>query len=104
MNLNMDNILDTEEIEKNISKFKMIKNQEDLNFEAIKDELLNINYYYDTNNTSHLDDLYFEVIQKLSVISKIHHLNIMVLDKNLEKYRTTRLIVENSFAKLDDNK
>lgn len=99
----MENILNTDEIEKNISKFKMIKNQEDLNFEAIKNELLNINYYYDTNNTSHLDDLNFEVIQKLSTISKIHRLNITVLNKNLEKYRTTRLVVEKSFEKIDDN-
>jgi len=53
----MKSILNESEIESSIKKIIFYKNQEQINFDALSDNLNEINYNYDTNNSEKLYDL-----------------------------------------------
>jgi len=93
----MKSILNESEIESSIKKIIFYKNQEQINFDALSDNLNEINYNYDTNNSEKLYDLYLELSNKLNIINKIHTKYIDVLDKTLLKYRENKTTVANIF-------
>lgn len=93
----MKSILNEFEIESSIKKIIFYKNQEQINFDALSDNLNEINYNYDTNNSEKLYDLYLELSNKLNIINKIHTNYIYVLDKTLLKYRENKKTVANIF-------
>jgi hypothetical protein len=97
----MRSVIDEENLIKSIEKIKLLKKQEDINFEKIKENFRKINYCYDTSNTEYINAINEDLIGKLSVISRIHNNTIIILNKNLEKYRNTKVVVEKMFEKLD---
>lgn len=96
----MKSILNEEELDKNIIKIQNYKDQEDMIFDDISDNFININYHYKTNNTEKLEQLQAELVNALTTINKIHNDNIFVLTRNLNKYIETKKEVENLFWNL----
>lgn len=91
----MKKFLDEEEMTTTISKLDMYQKQEKLNFDAYNQVFQNLSYSYQTNNTKLLEQKKFEITKKFSVVSKLHDNNLLVLNKNLENYKSTITKVEN---------
>lgn len=93
----MKNFIDEERISKIIEKIRMYKKLEDVNFDNIKILFNNLVYLYNTSNKGALVNLQDEMINKLNTVSKIHNNKVIILYKNLEKYKNTKFKVENMF-------
>lgn len=93
----MKNILDEEKMIVTINKLDIYKKDEELNFDSIGNTLNNLITYYQTGNSELFDAKQFEVTSKFNVLSKIHNNNIFVLNKNLDNYKNTKLVVESVF-------
>ncbi len=97
----MKSVLDIEQINGVIDKIAMYKKQEDISFDKIKQNLLNLNVPYKTNNTNRLNNISLEIMNKFGTIAKIHSNNMLVLQKNVIKYRETARKVARKFDNID---
>lgn len=93
--------MNLDELSKSNEKYKIHKNDEELTFTNIKEILKKINYYYDTSNTSKLETLETELIKKLNIITELHNNNLIVIEKNIAKYRTLKEATEELFNNID---
>ncbi len=95
----MKNILNDVEIEKSIKKITMYKEKEDLILDDLKSIFKNINYNYNCNNKDNLESKENDIINKTKTMAKNHSNNILIFQKNLQKYKDTSKKV----AKMFDN-
>ena len=93
----MNNGLDTFEVQKIVEKAKIYQGQEDLIFDDLQRILKNLQYEYVTNNGKALSNIDNMLNQKFSDIMTIHKNNILVLNKNIEKYSDLELQIQNKF-------
>ena len=91
----MKSILDEEEMSTTINKLDMYQKQEEINFDSCNQMFKNLSYSYQTDNAKLLEQKTFEIIKKFSMVSKLHDNNLLVLNKNLENYQSTKTKVEN---------
>ncbi|MBQ6495184.1 MAG: hypothetical protein IJI49_04200 [Bacilli bacterium] len=75
------------EIELLIDKLKIYIKEEDISVDELDNLYLEINKYYQTNNTNKIDLLESELVNNLKKISKIHNNNILVLEKKVEEHK-----------------
>ena len=81
--MKMNGIINKEEINKIIEKLKIYANEESININELKKELVNVGYFYNTNNKKKIDNLVLEVNNKLDIINKNHINYITVLNINI---------------------
>ena len=98
----MENVINEEEIKKSIDKIKNYKEQENIIFDNISDNFVDINYNYKTQNKEKLEYLQAEIINKFAIITKNHNNNILIIEKNLNKYIEKRKNVKQIFEKIDN--
>ena len=92
--------LDEGQIAVTIQKLFCYKQLESLNFESINECFNNISDNYKTKNTSKLESLNRQVNNNFKRINEYNETNILILDKNLEKYQTTAREVSQDFRGL----
>ena len=92
--------MNIEQLGKVNERIKIYTTDEELQFSSIKSVLNNINYNYDTDNTIKLEELDEELINKLKKINKNHNLDMLIIDKNINKYKELNQNTEKIFKKL----
>ena len=92
--------MNIEQLEKVNERIKIHATDEELQFSSIKSVLDNINYNYDTENTIKLEELDEELINKLKKINKNHNIDMLIIDKNINKYKELNQNTEKIFKKL----
>ena len=92
-----ENFINEEEIDKSIKKLELEITDEKLNIDDINTSLSTLNISYKTNNKTKLDEIAFNLKNKLNTISLIHDDNVEVLRKNLDTYITISEKVANMF-------
>lgn len=90
-----------EEVGSCLDKFKLYKEQEELFVEDVINCFDRIKNNYRSNNSIKIENLNLEISNKLKVISSVHNNNITVIEKNIEKYRTTDATVKNLFENIE---
>ena len=96
----MESNMNIEQLEKVNERIKIHATEEELQFSSIKSVLNNINYNYDTDNTIKLEELDEELINKLKKINKNHNIDMLIIDKNINKYKELNQNTEKIFKKL----
>ena len=96
----MKNNINIEQLGKVNERVKIYTTDEELQFSSIKSVLNNINYNYDTDNTIKLEELDEELINKLKKINKNHNLDMLIIDKNINKYKELNQNTEKIFKNL----
>lgn len=99
----MLNSIDIENMIKTLKIIKMYDNEEKNIFDKIKNIMIVINNYYNTNNYNKLINIQTDLIKKMIVINVNHCYNEIVMNKNIEKYIDTTKKVENLFNNLEAN-
>ena len=92
--------MNIEQLGKVNERVKIYTTDEELQFSSIKSVLNNINYNYDTDNTIKLEELDEELINKLKKINKNHNLDMLIIDKNINKYKELNQNTEKIFKNL----
>ena len=92
--------MNIEQLGKVNERIKIYATDEELQFSSIKSVLNNINYNYDTDNTIKLEELDEELINKLKKINKNHNLDMLIIDKNINKYKELNQNTEKIFKNL----
>lgn len=85
----MQSIMDIEKMEQCIKKLEMYTHNESINVTNIANKYKEISTYYNSNNQSKLEDITFELSEKLLTIKKNHDLDINKLNKYLTSYIET---------------
>lgn len=96
----MKSNMNIEQLGKVNERIKIYATDEELQFSSIKSVLNNINYNYDTDNTIKLEELDEELINKLKKINKNHNLDMLIIDKNINKYKELNQNIEKIFKNL----
>ena len=96
----MKNNINIEQLGKVNERVKIYTTDEELQFSSIKSVLNNINYNYDTDNTIKLEELDEELINKLKKINKNNNLDMLIIDKNINKYKELNQNTEKIFKNL----
>jgi len=96
----MKSNMNIEQLGKVNERIKIYATDEELQFSSIKSVLNNINYNYDTDNTIKLEELDEELINKLKKINKNHNLDMLIIDKNINKYKELNQNTEKIFKNL----
>lgn len=96
----MKSNMNIEQLGKVNERIKIYTTDEELQFSSIKSVLNNINYNYDTDNTIKLEELDEELINKLKKINKNHNLDMLIIDKNINKYKELNQNTEKIFKNL----
>lgn len=96
----MKSNMNIEQLGKVNERIKIYTTDEELQFSSIKSVLNNINYNYDTDNTIKLEELEEELINKLKKINKNHNTDMLIIDKNINKYKELNQNTEKIFKKL----
>ena len=96
----MKSNINIEQLGKVNERIKIYTTDEELQFSSIKSVLNNINYNYDTDNTIKLEELDEELINKLKKINKNHNLDMLIIDKNINKYKELNQNTEKIFKNL----
>ena len=96
----MKSNMNIEQLGKVNERIKIYTTDEELQFYTIKSVLDNINYNYDTDNTIKLEELDEELINKLKKINKNHNIDMLVIDKNINKYKELNQNTEKIFKNL----
>ena len=96
----MKSNMNIEQLGKVNERIKIYATDEELQFSSIKSVLNNINYNYDTDNTIKLEELDEELINKLKKINKNHNLDMLIIDKNVNKYKELNQNTEKIFKNL----
>ena len=92
--------MNIEQLGKVNERIKIYATDEELQFSSIKSVLNNINYNYDTDNTIKLEELDEELINKLKKINKNHNTDMLIIDKNINKYKELNKNTEKIFKNL----
>ena len=87
----------TQTIQNSINKVRMYKNQEQSCLTTLNDLYSDINCNYDSNNSENIYNLCYLLKNKFDIIIKNHDNYITVLEKNLNKYRQNKKVVEDIF-------
>jgi hypothetical protein len=93
-------LIDREEIEKNITKIELYKNEEELDFDNILDKITDMNYCYMTNNTKSIEEIKTDFLNKFKVIQSNHNNNVTILNNTLEKYSQIAEKVKKDFENI----
>lgn len=96
----MKSNMNIEQLGKVNERIKIYATDEELQFSSIKSVLNNINYNYDTENTIKLEELEEELINKLKKINKNHNTDMLIIDKNINKYKELKQNTEKIFKNL----
>lgn len=96
----MKSNMNIEQLRKVNERVKIYATDEELQFSSIKSVLNNINYNYDTDNTIKLEELVEELINKLKKINKNHNTDMLIIDKNINKYKELKQNTEKIFKNL----
>ncbi len=88
------------ELEKNMQKLNVFKNEVNLSLEKVLNSFKEINEEFDTDNKEKFIELCDEEYSKSNVINHYLSDNILVLDKTLEKYRRTAQEVAGQFKNI----
>ena len=96
----MKSNMNIEQLGKVNERIKIYATDEELQFSSIKSVLNNINYNYDTDNTIKLEELEEELINKLKKINKNHNTDMLIIDKNINKYKELNQNTEKIFKNL----
>ena len=96
----MKSVLDEEQIAVVIQKLLCYKRMEDINFDSINTCFSNVGSYYKTKNSSKLDDIERQLSENMKRRSEYSNINIMVYDKNLEKYIATARDISADFKNI----
>ena len=96
----MKSNMNIEQLGKVNERIKIYATDEELQFSSIKSVLNNINYNYDTDNTIKLEELDEELINKLKKINKNHNIDMLIIDKNINKYKELNQNTEKIFKNL----
>lgn len=97
----MANTIDKRELNNQIEKITMYKNEESIMFDSIKTNLNNYNYSYNTNNQTKLNDITLELSKKFNIIKNIHENYITVINKNITNYEDTSKKVEKIISNIE---
>ena len=93
----MKSVLDEDQIAVVIQKLLCYKRMEDMNFDSINNCFNNIGSYYKTKNSSKLSDVERQISENFKRRREYSDTNILVYDKNLEKYINTERNVSKAF-------
>ena len=96
----MKSELNQEQIAITIQKIFCYKQLENLNFEAINNCFEGIKDNYKTRNASNLELLNRQVLNNFKRINEYNDTNILIFDKNLEKYQKNARDAAESFGRL----
>ena len=91
----MKSVLDEEKVITAVNKLEMFQKEENLNLDAFDSLFKNLSTYYQTSNSESFDSKVFELTQKFNIINKLHNNDVYVLNKNVENYKNTKIVVEN---------
>lgn len=97
----MANIIDERELNNQIEKIAMYKNEESVMLDSIKTNLNNYNYSYNTNNQKKLNDITLELSKKFNIIKNTHEKYITVINKTITNYEETSKKVENIISNIE---
>lgn len=95
------NGIDIENMIKSLEIVKMYDNEEKINFDKIKNNLIDINSNYNTSNYNKLMNIQVDLINKMNVIKLNHYNNEVIINKNIIKYIDTAKKVENMFDNIE---
>ena len=98
LNSTTASVIDEISINNIIEKLKMYRRLESLNYNKIKLSMKNLNINYNTSNTKRLNDITFEIDNKLKIIDKNHNGNIDIISKKLSNYIESSKKTEKIFA------
>ena len=93
----MNSNMHIENMESLLEKLNMYKKSELVVFGELKNEFNNINYTFDMPFNKILDEKINQLYDKFSIIVKIHDNNLIVINKNIEKYLSTSYKVAQKF-------
>lgn len=96
----MKSNMNVEQLGKINEKLKLYIRDEEIDFSNIKSILESINYNYDTGNVVKLEELEVELINKLKKINKNHNTDMLVIEKNINKYKELNQNTEKIFNDL----
>lgn len=94
-------ILNSNELNNELEKIYMYKTEESIFFDKIISSLNQMTNLYVTNNSDSLNNLNFEMVEKLKIVNNIHNNYITVINKNLVKYEEVSKKVENILSDID---
>lgn len=97
----MTNIINKNELNNQIEKISMYKNEESIMLDSIKTNLTNYNYSYNTNNQNELNNINLELYKKFNTIKNIHEDYIKVITRNIENYEETSKKVETIISNIE---
>jgi len=86
-----------ENMESLMEKLDMYKKSELVVFGELKNEFSNISYTFDMPFSKLFEEKINQLYDKLSIIVKIHDNNLIVINKNIEKYLTNSFKVAQKF-------
>lgn len=89
--------MDIDEIENSIKKAKMYIEQEELNYEELKETFKNIKYNYLTDNRDLLENIGTNILLKYKTIINNYNNNIIILNNNIERFKQS-IKIANNFA------
>ena len=93
----MNSNMNIENIENLMEKMNMFNKEELLLFGEIKNQFTNIGYTFDMPFSSFFEEKINQLYDKFSIIVKIHDNNILVLNRNIDKYLSTSFKVAQKF-------
>ena len=96
----MKNNMNIEQLGKINEKIKIYTIDEELEFSNIKSILDIINCNYHTDNKIKLEEIELELMNKLKKINKNHNTNILIIGKNINKYKEINQSTEKIFKDL----
>lgn len=93
----MKSYINREELIKTLEKIDVYKKEAQLCFININEKLKKMNQYYNTSNTDTLEVLTKELENKYSKIIENQNMDIMIINKTIEKYEKTAQEVATMF-------
>ena len=96
----MKSNMNIEQLGKVNERIKIYTTEEEIQISNINAILNNINYNYATDNTIKLEELQVELMNKIKKINKNHNTNILIINKNINKYKEASQSTEKIFKNL----
>lgn len=93
-----DKYMDVDNVDIITKKLQFNLKEEEINYEDVSKIFSSINYFYNTNNKSDLDNLIMEILYKFKSIINIHRNRISILELNKNNYQDTLSLVKNFFS------
>ncbi len=96
----MDSFINNEQLELSIKKVRMYKQALDLDLEEIEKNMRELLYFFDTKNKKSFETLNLEIRNKNRVVNRLNDGYLVVLEKTLNHYNETALLVAKSFEEI----